>query len=72
MFEKDSLSVKIGKTIIGTVGTSLIIIEVYERFKKSFNIDSHIFALSILCITLILLIVELVEKNKEYLNIWRF
>ncbi len=68
----NSLGVKIGKACIWILGSSLILIEVYERLNESFSLGGYTFILLLLCVLLILLIIEIYNRNKQYLNTGRF
>ncbi len=63
-FEK-LLNIKIGKVLIWSLGTTLLLIEGYERLNKKFGLDAYTFILFNLCILLILAISELVMRNKR-------
>lgn len=69
---KNLASVKIGKSLIWILVTTLTLIELYERLQKHYDIDGYIFILFLICVLLILIIAELLGRYNKYLNIRRF
>ena len=63
-FEEIS-SIKIGKALIWSLGSTLLLIETFERLNKIISLDAYTFILINLCILLILAIYELIIRNKR-------
>ena len=58
------LSIKIGKILVWSLTTTLLLIEAYERLTKKIGLDVYTFLLFLLCVLLILIILEIIVKNK--------